>query len=163
MLSGLKASSIWGFAIAGVTLTVLSSCRSLLPRLPEDLVHPPYWSGLGLMIGAAIREEILFRLGALSFVTWIATKFTRRRPPFTFEFWLGNLIVAIAFAIVHALSAAPLLNLSTGANVIVLVLVGVASASLGWIYWRYGLVAAICAHMIAGTVMYSGIRLALAW
>ena len=47
--------------LAAVVLTSALVLRSQLPELPDNFVFPPVWQGILMMLGAAVREEILFR------------------------------------------------------------------------------------------------------
>jgi hypothetical protein len=111
-----------------------------------------------MMVGAAVREEILFRFFALSLFTWLAMKILRRPQPTGAIVWPANILVASAFAGLHLLPAGQLLAMNQIATTAAIVLATVAGALLGWVYWRQGLVMAIFTHALAGLAIYLGAR-----
>jgi membrane protease YdiL (CAAX protease family) len=125
-------------------------------------VFPPIWQGILMMLGAAVREEILFRYCALNLLTWLAMKALRRPQPTAPIVWTANIFVAFIFAGLHLVPAAPLLNLNPVATTAAIALGTIAGALLGWVYWRHGLLMAIFTHAIAGLVLYLGARALIA-
>ena len=111
-----------------------------------------------MLLGAAVREEILFRLFALNFFTWIGMKAFRQRNATPFMIWVVNVLVALLFAWMHLIVAAPLLKLNAIATGGAVAVAGLASAVLGWVYWRRGLLMAIFTHSVAGVLIYLGGR-----
>ena len=47
-----------------------------------------------MMLGAAVREEILFRFFAMNLFVWIAMKVLRKQEPTTAIVWSTNVLVA---------------------------------------------------------------------
>lgn len=154
-------------AVGVVLAVVVLSCglvfRSQLPELPAGFAFPPIWQGSLLLLGAAVREEILFRLFALNLCTWIGMKLFRRKQPTPQLIWAANVLTAFAFAVLHLVPASQMLALNPSAMALVLVLATVAGTVFGYIYWRYDLVMAVLSHAVAGLVLYLGVRGALAF
>ena len=109
-----------------------------------------------MLLGAAVREEILFRLFALNFFTWIGMKAFRQQSATPFMIWTVNVFVALLFAWMHLIPAAALLDLNSIATSGAVALATFASALLGWVYWRHGLLMAMFTHAVGGVLVYLG-------
>lgn len=115
-----------------------------------------------MMLGAAVREEILFRFFALNLLVWIVMKLARKAEPATAIVWASNVLISLIFAAAHLVPAAQLLALNAIASGMTVALGTIAGVVLGWVYWRHGLVMAIFAHGVSGLLMYLGGRGAIA-
>lgn len=153
----LRCSAL-AFGLAGIVLGSGFLLRSELPDLPETFVFPPIWQGILMMLGAAVREEILFRFFALNLFVWIAMKILRQQEPTTAMVWMTNILVALVFALMHLLPAAQILNLNAIARGLVVALVTVAGILFGRVYWRHGLLMAMFTHAVAALLVYLGAR-----
>jgi membrane protease YdiL (CAAX protease family) len=158
ILAMLRRCLVLGFGLAATLLACGLAFRSQLPALPDNFVFPPVWQGILMMLGAAVREEILFRLFALNFFVWVVMKILRRQRPAATTVWATNVLVALVFAGMHLIPTAQLLDLSAIAMGLVLALGTGAGVLLGWVYWRYGLLMAMFTHAIGGLLLYLGAR-----
>ncbi|MCI0630892.1 MAG: CPBP family intramembrane metalloprotease [Phycisphaerales bacterium] len=147
-----------GFSLAAMVLTCGWIFRSQLPELPEKFVIPPIWQGILMMLSAAVREEILFRLFALNLSVWLAMRVLRKPEPTTAIAWSTNVLVALIFALMHLLPAAQLLDLNAMAGILAIILATVAGVLLGWVYWRHGLLMAMFTHAVGGVLLLIGAR-----
>ncbi len=111
-----------------------------------------------MMLGAAVREEILFRFFALNLFTWIAMKILRQPQPTAAIVWPANFLAALFFAWLHLVPVSQLLDLNAIATAAAIALATLAGALLGWIYWQHGLLMAILTHAIGGLLVYLGGR-----
>jgi hypothetical protein len=152
----------WGCCLAAIALAGAWVFRSQLPGLPENFVFPPVWQGILMMLGAAVREEILFRLFALNLFAWMAMKLFRQQQPTPAIIWTTNLCVALLFAAMHLIPAASLLKLNAIAVGVAIVLATSAGILFGRVYWRHGLLMATWAHAVGGVLVYLGGRSLLA-
>jgi hypothetical protein len=158
----LLRSSALATGLVAFLLTSAFVLRAQLPALPENFTFPPIWQGILMMLGAAVREEILFRFCALNLLTWLAMKVLRRPQPTASVVWSANILVAFIFAGLHLVPAAPLLDLNPVATAAAIALGTLAGTLLGWVYWRHGLLMAIYTHAIAGLGLYLGARALIA-
>jgi hypothetical protein len=150
--------SALAFGLAALVLGSAVAFRNQLPVLPANFVFPPIWQGVLMMLGAAVREEILFRLFALNFVTWIGMKTFRQPNSTPFMFWAVNVLVSSLFAGIHLIPAASLLDLNAIATGGAVAVATLASVLLGWVYWRHGLLMAMYTHAVGGVLVYLGGR-----
>jgi membrane protease YdiL (CAAX protease family) len=145
----------------GLAATVLGcgvAFRNQLPALPDNFVFPPIWQGILMMLGAAVREEILCRFFALNFFTWVGMKAFRQQRATPFTIWGVNVLVALLFACMHLIPVAPVLDLNSMATGGAVSIATLAGALLGWVYWRHGLLAAMFTHAVSGVLVYLGGR-----
>jgi membrane protease YdiL (CAAX protease family) len=146
------------FGLATFVLASAIAFRSQLPELPDNFVFPPIWQGILMMLGAAIREEILFRFFALNLFCWLAMKIRRKQEPTIAIVWTTNVFVAVVFAWIHLIPVAPILDLNATAMGAAIAVATVAGILLGWVYWRHGLLMGMFTHAIGGVLIYLGGR-----
>ncbi|HAY84248.1 MAG TPA: hypothetical protein DCY42_04790 [Chloroflexi bacterium] len=139
---------------------VLVACYYLIfrPRLDEKTVSS--MEGLRLQLGLAgrllyggILEEVLTRWGMMSATAWIGLKLTGEASPSVM--WAAIVISGIIFGLLHipnyVLTGSRLSPLFAS---LMLFLNLWASLVFGWLFWQYGLLAAIGAHMLFHLVWY---------
>ena len=99
-----------------------------------------------------ITEELLLRWGFMTLLVWLAWRFFARASAWV---WVAIVVSALVFALGH-LPAAVLLVGPLNATIIAYVTVGNALFGIvfGWLFWRYGLEAAILAHALTHVVKY---------
>ncbi len=147
--------------LVGLALGALGYRQSKLPAgaLGPGLDNPTTGEYLLRCLSAALTEEILFRLGLLTFFVWAISSVAKRPAGDTPARWGGNLLVAPIFAAAHL----PHILSYGSANwnlLALIVLFGCfASLVMGWLYIRYGLLSAIVAHFAADLVVYVTPRL----
>jgi hypothetical protein len=156
--TSLQRCSALGFGLAAFLLACAFALRSQLAGLPDNFVFPPVWQGILMMLGASVREEILFRFFALNLFVWIAMKALRKQEPTTTMVWAINVFAALVFAGMHLLPAGQLLDLNDIATGAAMALATAAGVILGWVYWRHGLLMAMFTHAIGGVLIYLGGR-----
>lgn len=130
----------------------------LVARLlqPPALVAPEWHLLLRVLYGG-ITEELLLRWGFMTLLLWLAWRFVQRRsgPPRAAYAWAAIAISALVFAVAHLPVTALLVGELTGA--VVMYVVGFNAAFgvvFGYLFWRYGLEAAIIAHAGAHVLNY---------
>jgi membrane protease YdiL (CAAX protease family) len=119
-------------------LTVNENAETLLPPLTRFLY-------------GGITEEILMRWGLMTLLVWLPWKFLQKSVgrPQSLYVWGAILITAFLFGIGHL----PLLfNLvpqaSTFLATYIIGLNAIVGIAAGWLYWKYGLEAAMMAHVL---------------
>lgn len=130
------------------------------PRLPakmrDEVPIPALWKRLLASFYGGIDEEILLRLFLLSLLAWILG-FVWRAPggdPATGVLWVATILAAIIFGLGHLPATAALVKLTPLLVVRAILLNGVVGVATGYLYWRYGLEAAILAHFTADLVFH---------
>lgn len=150
LLPGLVAGVLGGaglFAIGGY------ASPAALAEVQQRFAVPI----LARVLYGGITEELLLRWGLMTVLVWLAWRFLqgRRGSPRTIYYWLAIVVSALLFGAGHLPAAAFLVGELTGE--LVLFVVGVNAAFgvvFGYLFWRYGLEAAMIAHMGAHVVSY---------
>ncbi len=168
--AGLAGASVQGIAnmatVAGLTGTLAG-----VVLLGADLLFLPYWpqalleatrratvrdNFLASFYGG-INEEILMRLFGLSGLAWLLA-FVWHGPagaPTTAGLWLVNIVMAIVFGIGHLPALKNILGKIPPLMVTRTLLLNAPVGLLcGWLFWTYGLEAAMIAHFSADIVYH---------
>ncbi len=161
----LTARIIIGSVVSGVLIgtfaliAVFSAARNhphVLARL-RPRMEMAVWRRLVLALHAGITEETLFRLVLLSGAIWIALMISRRlrvRTSANAIFWFCNIAIAVAFGAAHLSAWAAVTNVTVLLAAGVIVVNAVGSLALGVVYWRWGIVAAMIAHVCADATLW---------
>lgn len=155
---GIVAAGALLGAAAGAALVAMEIVFFLrkLPTAMIPLYDIPLWKRLlaGLVYGG-ITEELLMRLFLVSLVAWLLGKFwkTPEGLPARGAFWCAIILVAILFGLGHLPITSALTRLTPMLVARALLLNGVAGVAFGYLYWRWGLEAAMLGHMSAHVVL----------
>lgn len=155
--SGSKASFVaisLGALVGGLLLVVR---HYSMPYLPLEI--PSYGfrgivGGLAVSLGAAVAEEVWFRLGLMTFLVWILAKIFRSGEVNASIVWFVIVISALVFGLVHIpqlLSYGAGSTFAVGGTIIGNLAVGML---YGWCYWRLGLSSAMFAHFSVDIVIH---------
>ena len=156
----LGVALLLGIVMGGILLGVLIFLASKEPLLKTRLAEradQPAWMPWALAVEASILEEIIFRLFLMSVVIWLVAQIMKRRGQASRALvWTAIAISALAFGLVHLPSWIAAVHPTLFLIVSVLALNGSAGVLLGWIYWNWGIEAAILCHF-AGDMMLQGL------
>ncbi len=138
--------------LPGLVGGILGAVASLLvlntapPEMKVEMQLPV----LARLLYGGITEELLMRWGFMTLVAWIIWRLFQRRAakPSASVIVAAIFASALMFAIGH-LPAAALMVAKLTPGVIAWILLGNAAFSIvaGWLYWKFGLEAAIIAHI----------------
>jgi hypothetical protein len=140
----------------GLGLGVLGLRQYLIPQgaLGPGLQNPTASEYALRSLSAALTEEILFRLGLMTFFVWVVRSIVKRPAAHVPSLWIGNALAALLFAGAHL---PHMLAFGTPVKSILIPLVtasSLAGITMGWLYMQDGLISAIVAHFIADAVVY---------
>ena len=125
----------------------------LPPDLPE-LGHRGAIGGILVSMSAAIGEEVWLRLGVMTILAWLLVRALGRDNLSPGIAWAAIVLSAVAFGAIHL----PQLAAAGAASPvgIVATMLGntVVGIACGWLFWRYGIVAAIMAHFAVDLVLH---------
>src|SRR5215207_8977544 len=144
------------------SLSVFALERSVfLSAVPDALLALPgriaAWKRALACFYGGFTEEIIVRLFFMSGLMWLLTRIT---PPTDGAYWLAIVIAALAFGALHLPTTALLVTLTRRLVVRALVLNGMIGLICGWLFWRYGLEAAMVCHLIADLmILFVGARI----
>jgi hypothetical protein len=149
---------ILGIASSGVLLIL--EITVFWPRLPkamrDDFPIPSLGKRFLASFYGGIDEEILLRLFLLSLLAWLLG-FAWHMPggmPTLGALWLANIIAAVIFGLGHLPATAALVKLTPLLIWRAILLNGVVGLATGYLFWRYGLEAAMLAHFSADIVIH---------
>jgi membrane protease YdiL (CAAX protease family) len=139
---------------APAALVLLLEIVVFWPRLPAAMRTtvpiPALWKRFLASFYGGIAEELLCRLFLLSLLAW------------PLGFWPANVLAAVIFGLGHLPTTAGLVRLNPLLITRAVVLNGIVGVAAGYLYWRYGLEAAMLAHFVADLVLHvAGDSLAL--
>jgi membrane protease YdiL (CAAX protease family) len=138
--------------IAGALLFVATYYRLFRPWL--DAETRERWdalrNGLGIwarLLYGGIAEEVLTRWGLMSLLVWLgALAFGKPSPAVV---WAAIVVSGVLFGLGHAPSYLAAGCHKTPAFFSAMIALNLwASLIFGWLFWRYGLLAAMMAHML---------------
>jgi membrane protease YdiL (CAAX protease family) len=112
---------------------------------------------LARVLYGGVTEELLLRWGLMTALVWLEWRLLQRRrgTPQPVYLWLAIVVSALLFGAGHLPAAAALVGELTGDVVLFVVGVNTAFGVLfGYLFWRYGLEAAMIAHGTAHVVSY---------
>ncbi|WP_429841610.1 CPBP family glutamic-type intramembrane protease [Brevibacillus sp. FIR094] len=97
-----------------------------------------------------VCEEVLMRLGVMTVVVFLAQKMGWMG----ISYWLGICVAAIVFAASHLPTNYMTYGKGNVVTIWTLLLNGILGILFGFLYWRYGLEAAIISHFSADIVLH---------
>jgi len=130
------------------------------PRLPQAMRTsfpiPALWKRFLACFYGGIAEELLCRLFLLSLLAWLIG-FAWHLPggkPTLGALWLANILAAVIFGLGHLPATAALVKLTPMLIVRAILLNGIVGVAFGYLFWQYGLEAAMLAHFTADLVLH---------
>lgn len=146
-------ASLLGLIFGAVLLLTRAFTSDYLQELPA-YGHRGVTGGLAVSIGAAIGEEVWFRLGVMTLLLWAWTRLRGERSIQPIVAWSTIVLASVAFAMAHLPQLAYYGAMSAGA--ISGTIVGNAAVGIlyGWCYWRRSLIAAMAAHFSVDLVIH---------
>lgn len=155
----LRPGIVGGLA-GGAAIVVVAAVW--LPRLPSEFVDAAESLDVPLatrFLYGGITEEILMRWGFMTLVVWVLHKTIGRhapKPP-TFVYIVAIAVSALLFGAGH-LGVAALLAPQLTLSIVGYIVVANALFALvaGYLFWRFGLEAAMVAHVMAHVVLVAG-------
>ncbi len=143
-----------GLVLGGGLLFLRTITEPYLPPELPDFGHRGVIGGLSVSFGAAVAEEVWFRLGLMTILIWCVSWSLGHREVRPVVAWTVITITSVGFGLVHL----PQL-MSYGAGSPVAIGGTIAGNSVvgmfyGWCYWRRSLEAAIIAHFAVDFVLH---------
>jgi len=157
--SGTAAAMAAGAGAASALLIVVIDVPLLGRFLPGELQQHVSATTLGqrllVSLFGGIVEEILVRLGLMTGLTALLGLFwsTPGGLPAAGAIWAANGLAALAFGLGHLPATATVTRLTPLVILRTLLLNALGGVVFGWLYGRYGLLAAMLAHFAADVVL----------
>jgi membrane protease YdiL (CAAX protease family) len=149
--------------ILGITpaaVLLLLEVTVFWPRLPQAMRTtfpiPALWKRFLACFYGGIAEELLCRLFLLSLLAWLIG-FAWHMPGGKLTLgalWLANILAAVIFGLGHLPTTAALIKPTPLLIVRAILLNGIVGVAFGYLFWQYGLEAAMLAHFSADLVLH---------
>ncbi len=146
--------------IASSAVLLLLEIAVFWPRLPQAMRAafpiPALWKRLLASFYGGIDEEILCRLFLLSLLAWLISLawHVPGGGPTLGALWLANILAAVIFGLGHLPTTAALVKLTPLLIWRAILLNGILGIAAGYLFWQYGLEAAMLAHFTADLVLH---------
>ena len=144
-------------------LALLFADMLFLPHWPEALLDAArktsLWENFTSSFYGGINEEFLMRLFGLSILAWLLARIWRTPVglPTNAVLWAANAVMAIVFGLGHLPTLKNLLGRITPLMLTRTLLLNAPIGLLcGWLFWTYGIEAAVVAHFSADIVYHVG-------
>ena len=146
----LPAALIVGAVSTSVFL--LAYYRLFRPRMaPQDVTRTEGLRNsmglLGRLLVGGVAEEVMFRWGVMSVMAWLAISVVGM--PAGPGMWTAIVVAGLLFGLGHLPGV-----MAVGVEITKLIVVGAIALNMmvalafGWLFWQYGLLAAIVAHAL---------------
>lgn len=146
--------------IASSAVLLLLEVTVFWPRLPQAMRTtfpiPALWKRFLASFYGGIDEELLSRLFLLSLLAWLiglAWHVPGGKPTLG-ALWLANILAAVIFGLGHLPTTATLVKLTPLLIGRAILLNGIVGIAVGYLFWQYGLEAAMLAHFTADLVLH---------
>jgi Type II CAAX prenyl endopeptidase Rce1-like len=134
----------------------------LIPHFPALLAlarKTSLWENFAASFYGGLNEEFLFRLLGLSAMAWLLSRVwhTPSARPTDAVLWSANVIMAVVFGLGHLPAALAITGRITPLLVgRTLALNSPIALMCGWLFWQFGIEAAVAAHFTADVVYHVG-------
>jgi uncharacterized membrane protein len=149
-----KFSILPGLFLGGILLIIRLIATPYLPQELPSYGFKGVLGGLLVSVGAAIGEEVWFRLGLLTIILWIINRITKQTQLKASVVWTTITVVALLFGAAHL----PQLNSYGAASTFAIwgTILGNSLVGIfyGWCYWRLSFIASIMAHFSVDVVLH---------
>lgn len=150
LVPGFVGSFIGAAVILGFYAFAPSAFNAIQPETPMPLLVRILYGG--------ITEEVLIRWGLMSAMVWAGWRVLNRdlQQPSSGVMWVAIALSAFVFGVSHLPSVTPSLPEMSG-YLAAYITIGNAFFGLvaGYLFWRYGLEAAIVAHVSAHVLVFA--------
>ena len=153
IVSMLGIETVLGVLAGGVLLV---ADMFFLPYWPEQIVDTArkttLWENFLASLYGGINEELLMRLFGFSVLVWLLSFISY---PNIAIFWIVNVVMAVVFGIGHLPALKGLVGKISSIMLARTLLLNAPIGLLcGWLFWTYGIEAAIVAHFSADIVYH---------
>ena len=124
--------------------------------LNQEALQPAAWKGLLASFYGGIDEEVLLRLGLMSVLVWFGRFISKTEDgrPTLAVLWIANILAAVLFGLGHLPATAALFPITPLVVMRTIVLNGFIGIVAGYLYFKYGLEAAMLSHFSADIVLH---------
>lgn len=143
-----------GLAVGGVLLLVRMASQPYLPAELPAFGHRGVIGGLAVSLGAAVAEEVWFRLGLMTLLVWLGARLLGHDEARPTVVWPVIGVTSVGFGLAHLpqlVSYGAGSPFAIGGTIVGNSVVGIL---YGWCFWRRSLLAAMVAHFFVDVVLH---------
>lgn len=147
-------AAVLGLALGGILLLVRGISAPYLPPELPTFGHRGALGGLSVSFGAAVAEEVWFRLGLMTLLVWLFARLLDHREVRPIVAWPVIAITSVGFGMAHL---PQLMSYGAGSPFAIAGTIlgnSVVGILYGWCFWRRSLVAAMVAHFSVDVVLH---------
>lgn len=141
---------------AGLALVILFIHNLVRSHYPVTSIierpSKPFYAIVSFSAG--ITEEIMFRLGLMSLIIALIHRFKKEGKPSVNVVWIGIIITAIFFDLIHLPLSKNFANLTLVTVSATMIGNLITGSFFGWVYWKRGLLVAIIVHIVWDLVFH---------
>lgn len=154
MFKDIKLAIVLGLLTGGAMVLLRMITEPYLPSELPTFGHRGILGGLLVSLGAAVGEEVWFRLGLMTIILWFVSRIMGHTRIQSSVAWITIILVAMIFGAIHL---PQLISYGAGSSFAIWgTIIGnsVVGILYGWFYWRRSLIAAIVAHFSVDLVIH---------
>ena len=144
-----------GVTVGGIFVLIRMISEPYLPVELPTFGYRGVMGGLLVSAGAAVGEEVWFRLGLMTILVWFAARLFGHWETRSIVAWPIIILTSIGFGLAHLpqlISHGAGSPFAIGGTIIGNSVVGIL---YGWCYWRRSLMAAIIAHFAVDIAIHA--------
>ena len=147
------SSVILAIVVALILLGLFELQKELYPVVGK-MSRPTKPFYVLVAFSAGISEEIMFRLGLMSFIIAIIQFLNKVDNPTSKMVWSGIIISAMVFGLMHLPLSKNFVELTPFSIGVTMVGNLITGSTFGWIFWKRGLLVAIVSHIVFDLVFH---------
>ena len=130
--------------------------RHVPEALSKSDANMPVWKRLLASFYGGFDEEIFMRLFLVSGLVWILGRLWQNTSgmPANGAYWTAILLASLLFGLGNLPATRNITSLTPVLVIRAITLNGIAGIGFGWLYWRYGLEAAMLSHFSADLLLH---------
>lgn len=146
----IKEAVFWGLAGGVLTVVLCIPFWKLSVSLLVDEMKVALWKSILACFYGGIGEEVIFRLGIMTFLCWLFSKCRLKDS----GYWLSIIITGIIFGLGHIGITSSMTDITFDVILRAVLLNGSLSIIYGVLYWKRGFESAMIAHFSTDVVLH---------
>lgn len=141
---------LWGLLGGACTVVLCIPFWDVSVKLLQDEMRVALWKSVLACFYGGVGEEILFRLGMMTFFVWLLQKCKLKKA----AYWTAIILTGILFGLGHMGITGSLTAVTPAVILRAVLLNGSLSVLYGILYWKRGLESAMLAHFSTDVVLH---------
>jgi membrane protease YdiL (CAAX protease family) len=152
----LKIAPLLGVLSGGLVFALDLFVFSPLVSPSTTPIVPSFASRVLAVLYGGIFEELFLRLFILTVIIWLVWSVKKKEDstPYTWTIWIGIILSALVFGLLHLSTTALVMEISSIVIVRAVILNGIPGVTFGWLYWKQGIESAIVSHIFADITIH---------